>query len=103
MALNMFLFSPEYRNNGLPEARQILEFETRFVRCRNLLHFVACRVLETTEGAEHAVERCRLRASQNPPMFEFEGAFRSWLVRILIDEALTIRLSKPDPPLEPIS
>jgi len=36
------------------------------------------------------VENCRITASQNPPTFEYEGAFRSWLVRILIDEALVM-------------
>ena len=29
-------------------------------------------------------------ASRNPPRFEYEGAFRSWQVRVLIDEALVI-------------
>jgi hypothetical protein len=37
------------------------------------------------------VESCRATASRNPPRFEYEGAFRSWLVRVLIDEALAIR------------
>lgn len=32
----------------------------------------------------------RLAASGNTPRFEYEGAFRSWLVRVLIDEALVL-------------
>lgn len=95
MAPSPFLFSYEYPTKGLSEAGQNMQFETRFMRCRNLLHFVACRVLETIEGAEDAVENCRRRASQNPPAFESEGAFCSWLVRILIDEALAIRYLAP--------
>jgi hypothetical protein len=38
------------------------------------------------ERADEAVEKCR-----NPPWFEYDGAFSSWLVRVLIDEALAIR------------
>jgi len=33
-------------------------------------------------GAENAVQTCWVRASRNPPKFEHEGAFRSWLLRI---------------------
>jgi DNA-directed RNA polymerase specialized sigma24 family protein len=55
-----------------------------------LLHFVAGRVLGGPERTEDVVENCWLKASRNPPRFEYEGAFRSWLVRVLIDEALAI-------------
>jgi DNA-directed RNA polymerase specialized sigma24 family protein len=55
-----------------------------------LLHFIACRVLGSSERADGAIENCWVRASRNPPRFEYEGAFRSWLVRVLIDEALAI-------------
>ena len=65
-------------------------FRARFWRCHRLLHFVACRVLGGPERAEHAIQSCWLQASRNPPRFEYEGAFRSWLVRVLIDEALAI-------------
>jgi DNA-directed RNA polymerase specialized sigma24 family protein len=65
-------------------------FHTRFSRCRRLLHFVAGRVLGGPERTEDVVENCWLKASRNPPRFEYEGAFRSWLVRVLIDEALAI-------------
>jgi hypothetical protein len=66
-------------------------FQARFSRCYRLLHFIACRVLGGPERADEAVENCWLRASRNPLHFEYEGAFRSWLVRVLIDEALAIR------------
>jgi len=67
-------------------------FASRFSRCHRLLHFIACRVLGGPEHAKDAIENCRLTASRNLPRFEYEGAFRSWLVRVLIDEALAIRL-----------
>jgi Sigma-70 region 2 len=66
-------------------------FGVRFSRCHQLLYFIACRVLESPDRAEDAVENCRLTASRNPPKFECEGAFRGWLLRVLIDEALAIR------------
>jgi DNA-directed RNA polymerase specialized sigma24 family protein len=65
-------------------------FDARFSRCFHLLHFVACRVLGGPKGAHDAIEGCWLTASRNPPRFEYEGAFRCWLVRVLIDEALAI-------------
>jgi len=65
-------------------------FHTRFWRCHKLLHFLAGRVLGSSERADGAIENCWLKASRNPPRFEYEGAFRSWLVRVLIDEALAM-------------
>jgi DNA-directed RNA polymerase specialized sigma24 family protein len=62
-------------------------FELRFTRSRKLLHFVARRILNCVQEAEQAVKNCRRTASRNPPGFRSEGAFKSWLVRILIDEA----------------
>ena len=66
-------------------------FEARFSRYRRLLHFIATRVLGSPERAGEAVENCWLSASRNPPSFEYDGAFCSWLARVLIDEALAIR------------
>ena len=65
-------------------------FHARFWRCYRLLHFLACRLLGGPERADDAIESCWLKASRNPPRFEYEGGFRSWLVRVLIDEALAI-------------
>jgi DNA-directed RNA polymerase specialized sigma24 family protein len=62
-------------------------FELQFSRSRRLLLFVARRILNCVREAEEAVKNCRLTASCNPPAFSTEGAFKSWLVRILIDEA----------------
>jgi DNA-directed RNA polymerase specialized sigma24 family protein len=65
-------------------------FEVRFLRCHEMLRFLARRVLGSSEQVHEVVENCKITASRNPPTFEYEGAFRSWLARILIDEALAI-------------
>jgi len=75
-------------SNYPPEQSAV--FKARFSRCRKMLFFLACRVLGSPEQAHDVVENCKIRASRNPPTFESEGAFCSWLVRILIDEALAI-------------
>jgi len=65
-------------------------FASRFSRYRPLLYSLARRVLGDMQGVENALENCWRRASRNPPDFYYEGAFRSWLARVLIDEALSI-------------
>jgi DNA-directed RNA polymerase specialized sigma24 family protein len=62
-------------------------FDLQFAHSCELLHFIARRILNCVQEAEEAVKNCRLTASRNPPGFSNEGAFKSWLVRILIDEA----------------
>jgi DNA-directed RNA polymerase specialized sigma24 family protein len=57
-------------------------------------HFIACRVLGGDEGAADVVENCVVTGSRNLPTFESEGAFRCWLLRVLIDEALLILLQR---------
>jgi len=71
-------------------------FNARFNRCRGLLYFIARRVLGRDNGAADAVHNCGLRASRNLRDFAYEGAFRSWLIRILIDEALVLRDKKEE-------
>jgi DNA-directed RNA polymerase specialized sigma24 family protein len=73
-------------------------FHERFSRCRGLLHFLACRVLGSCEQAQLAIENCWLSASQNAPRFDREGAFRSWLMRVLVTEALAILHQRKDRP-----
>jgi DNA-directed RNA polymerase specialized sigma24 family protein len=77
----------ETRSNSQenPEALDVL-----FSRYRRVLYRIAYRVLENHQEAKDAVRNCFLAASCNAPQFENEGAFRSWLVRVLIDEALAI-------------
>jgi hypothetical protein len=59
-------------------------------RYRHLLSLIAYRVLGNREEAEDAVQNCLLAISGNVPKVEHEGAFRCWLARVLIDEAVTI-------------
>lgn len=77
-----------WTSNDLREQSAL--FQARFTRCHKLLCYLACRVLGSPEQVHEVVEHCKITASRNPPTFECEGAFRSWLVRLLIDEALTV-------------
>jgi DNA-directed RNA polymerase specialized sigma24 family protein len=81
-------------NENLPRWNDLQDhailFEERFSRCGRLLHFLAFRILGSHEEVEVAVQNCRITASRNPPTFEYEGAFRCWLVRVLIDVALVV-------------
>ena len=61
-----------------------------FARYHSLLSLIAYRILGNHEEAEEAVQNCKRVASYRAPRMEHEGAFRSWLARILIDEAVTI-------------
>ena len=79
------------RNHRTTQTDDAAMFNARFYRYRRLLRFVATRVLGEPERANEAVENCWRSASRNPPRFKYDGAFCSWLVRILIDEALAIR------------
>lgn len=73
-------------SQGNQEALNVL-----FLRYRRTLLLVAYRVLGDHNQAEDAVQRClKSAASRNVPRFENEGAFRTWLVRVLIDVALFI-------------
>jgi RNA polymerase sigma-70 factor (ECF subfamily) len=61
-----------------------------FLRYRRALSLVAYRILGNHEEAEDAVQNSLRAVSDNVPRFENEGAFRSWLVRVLIDEAVIL-------------
>ena len=65
-------------------------FAVRFLRSRPLLYKLAERMLGNHEESEVAVQNCLEWASYGTPHFESEGAFRSWLVRVLMDQALAI-------------
>ena len=65
-------------------------FDARFGRCSQMLHMIARRILFDPELAEKVVENCRTTASRNPPRFQYGGAFKSWLFKVLIDEALVL-------------
>lgn len=63
---------------------------TLFTRYRRLLHGLAFRVLHNHDEAEDAVQNCLVQAFRNLECVRCTGAFRSWLVRILVNEALAI-------------
>ena len=81
-------------NHKTTKTEDAAAFDARFSQYRRLLRFVATRVLGESECADEAVANCWRSASRNPPPFKHDGAFGNWLVRILIDEALTIRVQR---------
>ena len=72
-------------SHGSPETLD--DFSSRY---HQMLFVVAYRVLGNHVEAEEAVQSCLRAISTKAPKFECEGAFRSWMVRVLIDEAVTI-------------
>jgi RNA polymerase sigma-70 factor (ECF subfamily) len=65
-------------------------FEILFSRYRPILYRLAQRILHNREESEDAVQNCSLAAFRKLKSFKYEGAFRSWLARILVNEAITI-------------
>jgi len=65
-------------------------FEILFSRYRPILYRLAQRVLRNHEESEDAVQNCSLVAFRKMESFKYEGAFRSWLARILVNEAIMI-------------
>lgn len=63
---------------------------SRSTAYRSLLYFTAYRLLGDECEADQAVDRCLFAISRSAPSFDNEGAFRSWLIRLLIDEALLV-------------
>lgn len=71
---------------------------TLFMRYRRLLYSLAYRLLRNHEEAEDAVQNCLLQAFRNLESVKSRGCFRSWLVRVLINEALAIVRRKKSRP-----
>jgi hypothetical protein len=101
--LQPFPPTPSVGRNAMPRSRSRKQDETLSnsqgslevldvlsSRYRHVLSLVAYRVLGNHAEAEDAVQKCLLAVSDNVPKFEHEGALRCWLVRVLIDEAVTI-------------
>jgi RNA polymerase sigma-70 factor (ECF subfamily) len=65
-------------------------FNVLFTRYRQLLYCLAYRVLRNHEESEDAVQNCSLLAYCKLAAFKHEWAFRSWLARILVNEAVSI-------------
>jgi len=90
--MNVILESQSWsENKSLSNSEGNLEaLDVLFSRYRRVLSLVAYRVLGNHQQAEEAVQNCLRAASENLPRFKHEGVFRSWLVRVLIDEAVAI-------------
>jgi RNA polymerase sigma-70 factor (ECF subfamily) len=84
-------------SDGLRGDREALN--TLFSRYHRLLRSVAYRVLGNYEEAEDAVQNALLMAFSNLQQFKYEGAFRGWLVRILVNEAITLRRKRKRMPV----
>lgn len=65
-----------------------------FSRYYSFLYFLACRVLGGREDAQDVVQNCLLRAFRSLEQFNNDGAFRSWLARILVNEAISFLRKK---------
>jgi RNA polymerase sigma-70 factor (ECF subfamily) len=65
-------------------------FEILFSRYRPILYRLAQRILRNHEESEDAVQNCSLVAYRKMESFKYEGAFRGWLARVLVNEAITI-------------
>jgi Sigma-70 region 2 len=84
------------RPNAMPKLRSgnsrgsLEALDVLFLRYRRVLSLIAYRILGNHEEAEDAVQNCIRVASDRALQFEHEGVFRSWLARVLIDEAVTI-------------
>ncbi len=61
-----------------------------FSRYYRFLYSLACRTLGSREEAEDAVQNCLVQALRNLQQFNNAGAFRSWLARILVNEAIVL-------------
>jgi RNA polymerase sigma-70 factor, ECF subfamily len=83
-------------STGLRGNEQALD--ALLARHRRLLHSLAVRILHNHEEAEDAVQNCMVLAFRNLPKFDHHGAFRAWLVRILINEAIAILRKKKTRP-----
>ena len=69
-------------------------FKVRFRRSCRILQFLATRILNDRKEAKTAVENCWRNARRRSPRFKYEGEFRGWLLRVLIDEALALRTDR---------
>lgn len=66
------------------------DFDRQFLSCKGLLKQIAERVLNATEEVEEAMQRSYAAATSQRSRFRSDGEFRRWLVRTVLNEALTI-------------
>lgn len=91
-------FPVAFMNDGVEPFDYSQDFfispDARSTPYRRLLYFIAVRILGGRDEAEQAVAGCLAKASANPSTLDNEGAFRSWLIRLLISEALLLLAEK---------
>lgn len=66
------------------------DFDQQFLSCKGMLKQIAERVLNGTEEVEEAMQRGYVAAASQRRWFRSDGEFRRWLVRTVLNEALTI-------------
>lgn len=81
---------PNERRSFGPAEVNRQEFDQQFLNCKGLLKQIAGRVLNGTEEVEEAMQRSYAAAANQRRKFNSEGEFRRWLVRTVLNEALTI-------------
>jgi hypothetical protein len=84
------IFFTSHETGWQTSQSQVEKLDEWFSRCRNTLEYTACLILADSKMAESAVQNCWFEAVRNPPGFEIEGAFRSWILRRVINDALHI-------------
>ena len=67
---------------------------TLFSRYYTFLHALACHVLDGREDAEDVVQNSLIRALGNLQQVNNAGAFRSWVSRIVVNEAIDLLRKK---------
>lgn len=79
----------ELRGVDPPKAnREVLD--PQFLGCEGLLKQIAERVLNGDDDVEEAMQRSYAAAAIQRRSFRCDGEFRRWLVRTVLNEALTI-------------
>ena|SRR5215471_9711540 len=65
-------------------------FRVRFWRSYKMLDCIAHHICRSPARMDEAIESCWYIGHRNAPHFEYEGQFRGWLLRGLMEEALAL-------------
>ena len=66
------------------------EFAVQIMDMKKTLYHVACGILRSEADREDAVQECILKAWEKLDSLKSDSAFRSWIIRILINECYNI-------------
>jgi len=81
---------PSERRSVGPTKVNRRDFDEQFLSCKGLLKQIAERVLNGDEDVDEAMQRSYAAAASQRRKFRCDGEFRCWLVRTVLNEALTI-------------